>query len=186
MHLLFVNVNTATATAPKAWQWDSDLIGYNALSSYGSPAYYVQKVFSNYLGNKIVPVTVENIPMQNKPISRRDSANGMTTPKRVPAIFYSATKDSKSGAIYLKVVNTTGQSQPIEFNLKGVAKVLPVATMVVISGSKPVDTNTITDPEKIVPVTSKISGIAPVFTRSLDPYSITTLQLQTTPAARTK
>ncbi len=27
---LFVNVNTATATAPKAWQWDSDLIGYNA------------------------------------------------------------------------------------------------------------------------------------------------------------
>ncbi|MBK5271573.1 MAG: alpha-N-arabinofuranosidase, partial [Bacteroidia bacterium] len=33
---LFVNVNTATATAPKAWQWDSDLIGYNALSSYGS------------------------------------------------------------------------------------------------------------------------------------------------------
>ena len=54
---LFVNVNTATATAPKAWQWDSDLIGYNALSSYGSPSYYVQKIFSQYLGNKIVPVT---------------------------------------------------------------------------------------------------------------------------------
>ncbi|MEO7534407.1 MAG: alpha-L-arabinofuranosidase C-terminal domain-containing protein, partial [Ferruginibacter sp.] len=27
---LFVNVNKATATAPKAWQWDSDLIGYDA------------------------------------------------------------------------------------------------------------------------------------------------------------
>src|SRR3954447_8322269 len=47
---LFVNVNTATATAPKAWQWDSDLIGYTALSSYGSPSYYVQKLFSHYLG----------------------------------------------------------------------------------------------------------------------------------------
>ncbi|HEY0244589.1 MAG TPA: alpha-L-arabinofuranosidase C-terminal domain-containing protein [Mucilaginibacter sp.] len=40
---MFVNVNTATATAPKAWQWDSDLIGYNALTSFGSPSYYVQK-----------------------------------------------------------------------------------------------------------------------------------------------
>src|SRR3984885_1240746 len=51
---LFVNVNTATPTAPKAWQWDSDLIGYNALNSYGSPSYYVQKLFSQYLGNKII------------------------------------------------------------------------------------------------------------------------------------
>ena len=58
---LFVNVNTATATAPKAWQWDSDLIGYDALNSYGSPSYYVQKLFSHYLGNKIVPVTAANI-----------------------------------------------------------------------------------------------------------------------------
>jgi alpha-N-arabinofuranosidase len=183
---LFVNVNTATATAPKAWQWDSDLIGLNALSSYGSPAYYVQKVFGSYLGDKIVPVTAENIPSQNRPVTRRDSANGQTTPRAVPTVFYSATKDVKTGAIYLKVVNTTAQQQPVEINLKGVTKVLPDATMVVIRGNKPEDTNTITEPENIVPVTSKISGIASVFTRSLDPYSITTLQLQTAPVVKTK
>jgi alpha-N-arabinofuranosidase len=40
---LFANVNKATATAPKAWQWDSDLIGYDALKSFGSPSYYVQE-----------------------------------------------------------------------------------------------------------------------------------------------
>ena len=61
---LFVNVNTATATAPKAWQWDSDLIGYNALNSYGSPSYYVQQLFGITSGDKIVPVTAENIPTQ--------------------------------------------------------------------------------------------------------------------------
>ena len=71
---LFVNVNTATATAPKAWQWDSDLIGYDALNSYGSPSYYVQKIFSHYLGNKIVPATVANIPVQNAPLNKKDSA----------------------------------------------------------------------------------------------------------------
>ena len=70
----FVNVSKDFSSVNKAWQWDSDLIGYDALNSYGSPSYYVQKLFSHYLGNKIVPATAANIPMQNKPLSRRDSA----------------------------------------------------------------------------------------------------------------
>ena len=84
---LFVNVDTATATAPKAWQWDSDLIGYDALSSYGSPSYYVQKLFSQYLGNKIVPATAVNVPVQNRPLTKENSTNGVKS-KTVPALFY--------------------------------------------------------------------------------------------------
>jgi alpha-N-arabinofuranosidase len=173
---LFVNVNTATATAPKAWQWDSDLIGYNALTSYGSPAYYVQKIFSQYLGDKVVPVTAENIPTQARPMSRRDSTEN-TKPKPVPTVFYSATKDEKTGTVYLKLVNTLGKKQPIEINLLGIGKVSPEATSVVIKGEKPEATNTITDPVKIIPVTTKVKGVAPLFTRTLDPYSVTILQL---------
>lgn len=176
---LFVNVNTATATAPKAWQWDSDLIGYNALSSYGSPAYYVQKLFGNYLGNKIVPVTAENIPTQPRPLTRRDSTDGIKTAPLVPTVFYSATKDEKTGIVFLKVVNTIGKKQPVIINLNGAAKVSPNATLVVIKGEKPEDTNSITDPEKIVPVTSTIKGIKSVFTRTLDAYSVNIFQIQT-------
>ena len=176
---LFVNVNTATATAPKAWQWDSDLIGYNALTSYGSPAYYVQKLFSNYLGNKIVPMTAENIPTQPRPLTRRDSTDGITTAPLVPTVFYSATKDEKTGIIYLKVVNTIGKQQPVEISLKGVGKISADATLIVIKGDKPEDTNTITEPEKIMPVTSKIKGVASTFIRTLDPYSVSILQIQT-------
>ena len=175
---LFVNVNTATTTAPKAWQWDSDLIGYNALNSYGSPSYYVQKLFSQYLGDKIVPVAAENIPTQPRPLTRRDSADGKTTAPQIPTVFYAATKDAKTGTIYLKLVNVTGKQQPVQINLKGITKVLPDATLVVVKGEKPEDTNTITDPERIVPVSSKISGVAPAFTRTLEPYSISILQLQ--------
>ena len=87
---LFVNVSKDSASGRKAWQWDSDLIGYDALNSYGSPSYYVQKLFSHYLGNKIVPVTATNIPMQNRPLTKKDSADGIQF-KTVPAIFYSAT-----------------------------------------------------------------------------------------------
>ena len=175
---LFVNVNVATATAPKAWQWDSDLIGYNALTSYGSPSYHVQKLFGQYLGDKIIPVTAENIPTQNRPLTRRDSAENIT-PKPVPMIFYAATKDSKTGVVYLKLVNATGKQQPVEINLKGVGKLAPEAALVVIKGDKPEDTNTITDPEKIIPVSSKLNGIAPVFTKTLDPYSVSIIQLKT-------
>ncbi|MEO7046674.1 MAG: alpha-L-arabinofuranosidase C-terminal domain-containing protein, partial [Ferruginibacter sp.] len=148
---LFVNVNKATATAPKAWQWDSDLIGYDALNSYGSPSYYVQKLFGNLIGDKIVTTTAENIPTQQKPFTRRDSAQKNLTVVNVPTVFYSATINEKTGMVYLKMVNTTGKKQPVNINLKGIAKVLPEATMSVIKGEKPDDTNTITDPEKIVP-----------------------------------
>ncbi|MEO5944188.1 MAG: alpha-L-arabinofuranosidase C-terminal domain-containing protein, partial [Ferruginibacter sp.] len=176
---LFVNVNKATATAPKAWQWDSDLIGYDALNSYGSPSYYVQKLFGNLLGDKIVTTTAENIPTQQKPFTRRDSAQKKFTVVNVPTVFYSATMNEKTGTVYLKIVNTTGKKQAVNINLKGIAKVLPEATMSVIKGEKPGDTNTITDPEKIIPADSKIKGIANKFKRTLDPYSVTVLQLQT-------
>jgi len=174
---LFVNVNTATTTAPKAWQWDSDLIGYNAMTSYGSPSYYVQKVFSEYLGDQVVPMTGENIPTQLKPLSKRDSVSGKKQTS-VPTVFYAATKDEKTGAIYLKVVNALGKVQPVTINLKGITNLSKNAILVVIKGTKPLDTNTITEPEKIVPVTSKIKGIAAVFSQKLAPYSVNVYKLQ--------
>lgn len=176
---LFVNVNKATATASKAWQWDSDLIGYDALNSYGSPSYYVQKLFGNLLGDQVVPITASNIPTQAKPLTKKDSADGVKA-KQVPTVFYSATRDEKTGNVYLKLVNTTGKNQVVNINLTGAGKVSPLATLSVIKGNQPDDTNSITDPEKIVPSTSSLKGVATKFKRTLDPYSVSVLQLQVT------
>jgi alpha-N-arabinofuranosidase len=175
---LFVNVNTATATAPKAWQWDSDLIGYDALSSYGSPSYYVQKLFSHYLGNKIVPSTALSMPVQNRPLTKKDSTDGITS-KTVPTLFYSATMNDTTGAVYLKMVNTTAKKQAVKINLNGIVNISPEATLVVVKGNNPEDTNSITNPVKIVPVTSTVNGLNKNFIRNLDPYSVSILQLQT-------
>ena len=49
---LLVNVN------PGARQWGTNLIGYDALHSFGSPSYYVQKMFGTNRGDVILPVTV--------------------------------------------------------------------------------------------------------------------------------
>src|ERR1019366_4871703 len=45
---LFVNVN------PGGMQWQSNLIGYNAASSYGSPSYYAQVLFAGHVGTEVV------------------------------------------------------------------------------------------------------------------------------------
>ncbi len=45
---LFVNVN------PGGMQWSSDLIGYDALNSYGSPSYYAQVMFASCVGDHTV------------------------------------------------------------------------------------------------------------------------------------
>ncbi|HEX9047734.1 MAG TPA: alpha-L-arabinofuranosidase C-terminal domain-containing protein, partial [Verrucomicrobiae bacterium] len=48
---LLVNVN------PGGRQWRPDLIGYDALSAYGSPSYYAIKMFNENLGDEILNVT---------------------------------------------------------------------------------------------------------------------------------
>ncbi len=40
-------------------QWETDLIGYDAVKSYGSPAYYAQVMFGSYLGDHTLASKVE-------------------------------------------------------------------------------------------------------------------------------
>ncbi|MEO5910765.1 MAG: alpha-L-arabinofuranosidase C-terminal domain-containing protein [Pelobium sp.] len=178
---LFVNVNKGGAKGPRAWQWDSDLIGYDALASYGSPSYYVQKMYSSYLGDKIIPVTAANIPVHYRPLTRRDSADVNFKPKATPVLFYSATMDETTGKVYLKVVNTVGKKMELNINLMGIKKVSPKATFVSLRSEKPDDTNSIENPEKIKPVTATIKGIKPTFKSVIEPYSISIYQMETNP-----
>ncbi len=47
---LLVNVNQGAS------QWPTNLIGYDALHSFGSASYYAQKMYSNNRGNRVLPV----------------------------------------------------------------------------------------------------------------------------------
>ncbi len=49
---LLVNVN------PGARQWGTNLIGYDALKSFGSPSYYVQAMFGANRGDVVLPVEI--------------------------------------------------------------------------------------------------------------------------------
>ena len=173
---LFVNVN------PGGMQWKTDLIGYDVLNSYGSPAYYAQKMFSQNRGDVVLPVVAANLPTRDwqPPASRRGGVTQTNLPplQKVPTLFYNATRDVKIGTIILKVVNSGGADQSVRLEIGGVAMVAPHGEAIVLSAHAPEDTNSITEPDKIVPVSSEVDGLGAGFTRSFPPYSITVLRLQ--------
>ncbi|HLX95887.1 MAG TPA: alpha-L-arabinofuranosidase C-terminal domain-containing protein [Verrucomicrobiae bacterium] len=178
---LFVNVSRITGP-DHSMQWRTDLIGYDALGSYGSPAYYAQAMFSTHHGDEILATDSQNIPTRDwQPPARR--RGGIEEPRppiqSVRQIFFDATRDSRNGTIYLKVVNELGTPQPVKIEISGVATVEPEGAAVVLKANRPDDTNSIDEPTNIVPVTGTVDGLGADFTREFPPYSITILELKT-------
>ena len=149
---LLVNVN------PGGMQWESDLIGYDALSSYGSPSYYAQVMFGSYHGDEI-PKT-------------ETSGNDLR-------FFYSVTRKSDTGEIFLKLVNANSNAKPVSIVLDGVPEIKKVAKVVTLRASTTAATNSIREPEKIIPVESRFERASNQFTYELPPYSIQIIRLET-------
>jgi alpha-N-arabinofuranosidase len=181
---LLVNVSDAAKkgrTASK--QWDTDLIGYDALTSYGSPAYYVQAMFSNNHGDAILPATIENAPTREvvQPAgARRGGAGdaGTAVTNKLATIFTDATLDTKSKMIYVKIVNSADHAQDVHFEISGLPVLKPSGEAVVLSATSPEDTNSIKEPKKVAPVSEKVTGLGKSFTRSFPAYSVTVLKIQ--------
>ena len=178
---LFVNVSKL-AGVDRSMQWRTDLIGYDALNSYGSPAYYAQKMFSTLHGDEILATDSQNLPTRDYQPPQR-THNGVPQGPRppmqqIPQIFFDATRDSTTGKIYVKIVNETGTPQPVQIQIGGTTSVEAEGTATVLKAESPDDTNSIQEPEKIVPVTEQVNGLGTDFTRTFPPYSITVLELR--------
>jgi alpha-L-arabinofuranosidase len=145
---LLVNVN------PGGMQWETDLIGYNAMTSYGSPAYYAQVMFASYLG---------------------DYTLGSKSEGAGEKFFYSITGNAAKKQLYLKLVNASSDPQPVDINLEG-AKLASMAKLVSLSATNPRETNSIDDPGRIVPVESTLKGVTSRFHHTLPAYSIEVIQ----------
>jgi alpha-N-arabinofuranosidase len=72
------------------WQWTPDLIWVNNLQSYGTPNYYVQKLYSNNKGTNVVPAFING-----KAVSGQDS------------LYVSSVIDKNTNDVIIKVVNAS-------------------------------------------------------------------------------
>ncbi len=147
---LFTNVN------PGGLQWAPDLIGYNALGSYGSPSYWMQVMFASHVGTQILPATFTGAG---------------------PRLFASATRDPNRHKIFIKVVNANSTPQPLAIDLEGIANVAPRAALITLSGKTPDATNSIADPRAVVPEQQSLSIAGPRFTRTFAPWSVNVMEL---------
>jgi alpha-L-arabinofuranosidase len=146
---LLVNIS------PNAMQWDTDLIGYDAMRSYGSPSYYAQVMFGSYLGD-------------TQPVSSVEGGGSR--------FFYSVTESAAKKKIYLKLVNGSSEAQAVDIKLPG-AKLAAAGRMINLSAHDPEATNTMDQPKAIVPVESALSGVAETFHHRVPPYTIEVLVL---------
>jgi alpha-L-arabinofuranosidase len=145
---LFSNIN--------ALNWPTNLIGYDALNSYGSPSYYVQKLFSLYHGDVVLPTQLIG------------SGGGM---------YYVTSKVSKDHTIYIKVVNTNSTTQKVNIVLRGIREVNAHGVATVLASTSPTDTNTLSNPTKVVPITSHLEDLSDSFNYNFAAYSVTVLAL---------
>jgi alpha-N-arabinofuranosidase len=175
---LFVNVSDLKRGG--SMQWPSDLIGYDALNSYGSPSYYAQQLFSLHKGDQVIATYAENLPTYPW-IQNNRTRNGQPQPARtneVKSLFYSATRDSGSGKIIVKIVNRADAPQDVKVDIAGVSSVADEGTTIVLKAANRTETNSVKDPQHVVPATEKVSGLGTSFTRTYPPCSITVLELE--------
>lgn len=151
---MLVNVN------PDGRQWRPDLIGFDALNSFGCPTYYAFKMFSQHHGDEVVHATLSGLPKDNK----------------VTPLDCSVTKDSKTGALTIKMVNVTETPQTTAITIDGASGLAPIGKAITLSG-KPEETNSITDPTHLVPVESDVPNVEASFSYTFPPHSVTVLQL---------
>lgn len=142
----------------EAWQWAPDLIWVDNLQSYGTPNYYVQKLFANHPGDETVPFKL-------------DAAGA-------DKLLASAARDLQTGEIILKVVNGGKSAVTTRLDLSGVKTVVSPATVYTLAGENQRDENSFADPKKVSPKETKLNIKSPQFEYVFPANSLTVLRLK--------
>jgi alpha-N-arabinofuranosidase len=93
-----------------------------------------------------------------------------------PTLFATASRDTTTGEVILKVVNTASEAQTVEVALTGVTSVGASAVAEVLSGA-PWAMNSVTDPHHVVPIRVPMTNAASRFVQTFPAYSVTVLVL---------
>ncbi|HEY6189484.1 MAG TPA: alpha-L-arabinofuranosidase C-terminal domain-containing protein [Pyrinomonadaceae bacterium] len=162
------DVVTMSSYAPlfghvEAWQWTPNMIWFDNLRSYGTPNYYVQKMFSVNRGTTILPVLMDG-----------SAKNGQNN------LFASATLDNRAGEVILKVVNAAASPRGVRINLAGARNIRKAGKAFVLASSDLKAENSLDQPTKIAPVEQKLTVSSNDFAYTFAPNSLTVLRVGST------
>ncbi len=142
------------------WQWTPDLIWVDNLRSYGTPNYYVQKLFSNYKGTDVVPIL-----LNNEQIAGQDS------------LYASATIDKNRNEVILKVVNASDKQKSTNFLFAGTDKLAGEGSVTLLKGNSLDAVNSLENPVAVSPVTKPVQLKGKQLNIALEPYSFSVIRV---------
>lgn len=138
------DVVTMTSYAPlfahvDAWQWTPDLIWFDNLRSYGTPNYYVQKLFAVNRGTHVVPMLLNNEPVTGQ-----------------GGLFATATIDKGTNELIIKLINTSDAAATRAVDVKGVKKLDKKAKLTVLQSGDMNAVNSLDQPKALSPADSEM------------------------------
>lgn len=139
----------------EAWQWSPNLIWFDNLRSFGTPSYYVQKLFANHHGTNVLPVRNNGEAKQ---------------------VYASAVRDAKTNDVIVKLVNAGTAATEVRLNLAG-AKVTKAGKVIVLTSNDLAAENSLTAPTKVAPTEQALKVSRPEFNHSLPAQSVTVLRV---------
>jgi alpha-L-arabinofuranosidase len=142
----------------EGWQWTPDLIWFDNLRSFGTPNYYVQKLFSTEVGTSILPLKLDGV---------------------TKGLFGSATRDDPTGDLIIKLVNTNPTPASTSVQLSRTPTGPLKADGWLLASDDLTAVNTLDDPTKISPQPLDPVTLNSTFQRELPPQSLTVLKIHT-------
>lgn len=143
------------------WQWTPDLIWFNNLEAYGTPNYYVQKLFSNNRGTHVLPL-LEN----GRPVTGEDG------------LYATAASDEKTGEVILKIVNASNGERNTNIQLEGVKETDAGGSMTVLQSSDMETVNSFKAPRKIRPEEKSVTVNDKALDVTLPPFSVSIIRVK--------
>ena len=144
----------------EAWQWKPDAIWFDHLHSYGTPNYYVQKVFASNVGTRILPVT------PSSPV----------TEKSPTGLYTSASLDDRTHEVIVKAINYSPATRAAEIRCNGI-QTASTAQVTTLATADLTTENSFDQPTALAPQSSSIAISAGVISAQLQPYSLTVYRI---------
>lgn len=141
------------------WQkWQPDAIVFDNTQCYGTPSYYVQKLFANNRPDVVLPVTL--------PKAGND----------IPLLFACAGLKKDSGDLILKVVNRSEKPERLTIRLAGLSGKYSRGVCTELFAKSPTDENSFAHPHHISPRVSVMPAFIQGGSHVFPPFSVSILR----------
>ncbi len=145
----------------EGWQWTPDLIWFNNLESYGTPNYYVQKLFSTNKGTHVLEILEDGEPVIGE-----------------KKMYATAAKDVETNEIIIKIVNASSNAQETNIQLDGLTDFPSEGTLTVLKSQDVDAVNSFDSPAQITPQEEKISVVGSKLNLTVAPHSVSVIRVK--------